>query len=843
MSTAVFTGGRAMSDSPLDHKMHISVFRDLGAKRIEVKKLSCDGLIRLIERTEGDTKRDLPLLKMAEFGDKPTNKGSLRHDDNILSIDGVEGDYDAGEMSPKEASRLLRAAGIAGFIYTTPSHTKRSPRWRVLCPLSETMRPDQRTWMLGRVNGALKGVLGSESFKLTQSYYFGSTTDRQVEIIEVDGEFVDLMDELDDHAIIPSTARPADDGEDLELIPLDEARELFDEDVESGKLDSALDFALVYRDDLGNSIDDGEDRNEWWRDICWALHHGSGGEDDGQALWFSYAKNSWRAQRLTARRESVKAAMTREWRLAKDERPKGVIGLGTIYHRLKEYGWDWHNEGYDIVAELADDDEEDDSPYPRPSDREIDRMLREDDPVPEKVDTTDGNPLRALLADVPPHLLTIPGVLGGAVDHFNNTAPRYQPQFAVQSALALGSVILARNFKVQVSGKGTFSNLYMMNLAESGAGKEHTRQWISGALEEAGLIGLLGHDEFASKPGMFASLFFKPRQIGIVDEIGMRRAADQKSPDSRAEQVQSALTSIYGAVNSTMMAASYTMNGKSAKQVKEEQERCIVRPSLTMVGMSTPDRLFDTLTYGEVTDGYLNRILAVVSPIEMHKSQRNIWKPIPSALKDWMRDWALTEDTDDFDDPMGMNLGDDPMSAPEPEVFKFTPEAQVVEDDIESEFMALAHSYKDSGMMVMFVRCHEMALKLAMIVAASCGRMKIRPSDLEWARDYIRYYQVAMVDESMKRIGASPMVRLADRMAELITDRADRGLRLRDAAREIGAFRALEPRDRDALVSRLETDFDIVRRRIKTKGRPTEILFASQFAPDPKEGENNGKTR
>jgi len=35
----------------------------------------------------------------------------------------VEGDYDAGAVSPQDAAARLRQSGIAALIYTTPSHT------------------------------------------------------------------------------------------------------------------------------------------------------------------------------------------------------------------------------------------------------------------------------------------------------------------------------------------------------------------------------------------------------------------------------------------------------------------------------------------------------------------------------------------------------------------------------------------------------------------------------------------------------------------------------------------------------------------------------------------------
>jgi hypothetical protein len=70
--------------------------------------------------TTAPEKSALPLVKLASFGDARTEKGSLRHDANLLRVSGVEGDHDAGAVSPQDAAERLRQAGNAALIYTTP---------------------------------------------------------------------------------------------------------------------------------------------------------------------------------------------------------------------------------------------------------------------------------------------------------------------------------------------------------------------------------------------------------------------------------------------------------------------------------------------------------------------------------------------------------------------------------------------------------------------------------------------------------------------------------------------------------------------------------------------------
>ena len=72
------------------------------------------------------------------------------------------------------AVAALIAAGILAIIYTSPSHTEASPRWRVLAPLSQPWWVRPRGRFLARLNGVFGGVFANESWTLSQSYYYGS---------------------------------------------------------------------------------------------------------------------------------------------------------------------------------------------------------------------------------------------------------------------------------------------------------------------------------------------------------------------------------------------------------------------------------------------------------------------------------------------------------------------------------------------------------------------------------------------------------------------------------------------------------------------------------------------
>lgn len=275
--------------SALDAPLRVTRFLDRTAKTKIDGRVSLRELSRRIGEHVAEIKADLPWIKLAPFGNNATEKGSLRHNVNMLAISGVEGDYDDGDVTPSEAAERLRGAGVAAWIYTSPSHTVERPRWRVLAPLSREMPVSARRELCGRLNAALGGILTTESFTDSQSYYFGRLTDSDdFESMVVEGEPLDAL------TLPPSYPAGVSDHtaeyDELELMAKQFAAERsFAEDLESGRLEKAL--AAIAE----NPSDDGY-RGDW-ATVVQALCHASGGSKQGYEIWTDWVRKSPRAAR------------------------------------------------------------------------------------------------------------------------------------------------------------------------------------------------------------------------------------------------------------------------------------------------------------------------------------------------------------------------------------------------------------------------------------------------------------------------------------------------------------------------------------------------------------------
>ncbi|MCK1699856.1 primase-helicase family protein [Bradyrhizobium sp. 144] len=200
-------------------KIHVTFFKDFAAKTYTTDDLTLIELQERIQNASARRKDDLPWLKLAEFGKKRTAEGSLRHNANVVQITGVEVDYDDEKIAFDDVVNAVQEMGITALAYTSPTHSVAAPRWRILAPTSQRLQPDTRAKLVARLNGSLKAKFGagkiaaSESFALSQSYFYGWVMNKQgldhrVEVIL--GDFIDLRDDLAQYEATGAKVESAD---------------------------------------------------------------------------------------------------------------------------------------------------------------------------------------------------------------------------------------------------------------------------------------------------------------------------------------------------------------------------------------------------------------------------------------------------------------------------------------------------------------------------------------------------------------------------------------------------------------------------------------------------------
>jgi hypothetical protein len=235
--------------------------------------LSLDKFAALVRQTQAPTKKELPWVKFARFGDLRTNRGSLRNNENVTELSGILVDYDGEVMPVEDAVARLAAAGIWAIIYTSPSHRADRPRWRIGCPTSHTLSPDQHYQLVSRLNGLFGGVLSGESWTLSQSYYFGAVGDNPAHraIVAYGQRTIDEADDLDAGAI----GKPNGGGVHIAGVP------------EADIADIRAAIKLIPNDDRPWESDSS---GLGWNDIGMAIWRASGGSEEGRECFVEFSR-------------------------------------------------------------------------------------------------------------------------------------------------------------------------------------------------------------------------------------------------------------------------------------------------------------------------------------------------------------------------------------------------------------------------------------------------------------------------------------------------------------------------------------------------------------------------
>ncbi|MBL0115859.1 MAG: PriCT-2 domain-containing protein [Sphingomonadales bacterium] len=124
--------------------------------------------------------------------------------------------------------------------------------------------------------------------------------------------------------------------------------------------------------------------------------------------------------------------------------------------------------------------------------------------------------------------LTIPGgLVGKLTDYMLSTARRPQPLLSLGASLCAIGALMGRLYRTESNLR---SNLYVVGIADSGSGKNHSREIINEVLFEAGLANHLGGNKIASGAGLLTALHRQPAILFQIDEFGMflSAAADRK---------------------------------------------------------------------------------------------------------------------------------------------------------------------------------------------------------------------------------------------------------------------------------------------------------------------------
>jgi len=189
-------------------------------------------------------------------------------------------------------------------------------------------------------------------------------------------------------------------------------------------------------------------------------------------------------------------------------------------------------------------------------------------------------------------------------DYCKTISTKSTHRTAMVGVIALASILSNRIFK---SNKKNMSVLYLVVIAISGKGKNNVKEILHTLLIEAGLTILLGAGKFTGSSALRNLLVNYPARIMVIDEFGDKLSEAQNSRNGLMADGFSSLKDLYGDCHGIYLKQAMADTGRKPRNAEKD----IIKPCLSMVGISTPDQFNDALDKRSLEGGFINRLTIV----------------------------------------------------------------------------------------------------------------------------------------------------------------------------------------------------------------------------------------
>lgn len=427
------------------------------------------------------------------------------------------------------------------------------------------------------------------------------------------------------------------------------------------------------------------------------------------------------------------------------------------------------------------------------------------DPEPKKKEIEDFTPILSKNEcpgfDFDP--LEIPGIIGDTVRWITRHAINEQPELALLNVLAFCGSVFGRRYASPID---TRTNIYLVGIARTGGGKDHSRKMINSLAQDSGLSKFMGGNSIRSDTGMLRGLMTNSCQLLQMDEFGMflQALSDSKS-GYHIKSISRALTSLYSDSNSVYHHGEYA--DEKVKTIK------IVCPNLCIFGTTTESSYVPALRKSAVESGELNRFIVIPSRTDI---------PFKESIPPRKQDKKIVEWWSKFAPSAAQSLGENVNSAtilPAPKVVEWG-ECDQIQINIRKE---QDEKWKSSDpMRDLWSRFYENTIKIAMLFAIA--RNPNKPSFSKEDFDYA-YSIVKTSIAYMSRLAAHNMAENPQEEAYLEimnTLKAKGAVSRKDL---LGKFRKYKKREIEDILGMIAEEEKMLIERVTPEGEKPYIVY------------------
>ena len=555
--------------------------------------------------------------------------------------------------------------------------------------------------------------------------------------------------------------------------------------MESANLPEQRGTFEAVEDALVHILNDDLDYDSWVR-IGMSVKGALG--DEGWPLFEKWSQSSQKNDaKITAR----------SWRSFAPQR----IGAGTIYKLALDNGW-LPSSDIQLNGEIVMNGH-----HPA---REMLNALQANDPIvlePAAVALPPPKPMPAGWDQVG-------GVIADLMALMAATAKRPQPVLALGASLCAIGALMGRKYRTESNIR---SNLYVVGIAESGAGKNHSRVVINELFRKANLLQYLGGNKIASGSGLLTAIQRQPAILFQLDEFGMflSAAADRKRSPRYVCEILDLMTELYTTSGTTYFGVEY------ASTQHNNSHRAIHQPCACIYGTTTPLHFWQALQASNVADGSLARFLIMESEDDFPDSNEAFGVIDPP--QDLIDKLILIHQGGGKLNGNLTDVGAVDEVLIDPRVVSMTQQARDTFRQLDQELVGRLRISRGTGYSSILARIEENATKLAMIRAVSRDPVdpQIEDHDAEWGIMLSRHCAELTIREASARVSENQVESHHKRAMQILRDAGKAGMSKSEFTRRT---QFMDHRQRDGVLRTLNEAGLIEATTLQNKGRPTQML-------------------
>lgn len=423
---------------------------------------------------------------------------------------------------------------------------------------------------------------------------------------------------------------------------------------------------------------------------------------------------------------------------------------------------------------------------------------------------------KSVIPETPNHILIAPGIVGEIVRHTLATSLQPQPELAVAGALCLCATALGRRV---ASSTGLRTNLQIIGVAKTAAGKEHARKINKDILLAARSSELIGGEEIASGQGLVSRIAAHPVSLFQIDEFGLfLQAVQNPNAGSHKAEIINNFIKMFSTATSIYYGTEY-----ADQRMRPRVD--IPHPCVVLYGTTTPETFFPALGSAHVASGYLNRMLVCVSPDKRPEWRRAEWTTPPQPILDWVETAKTLTDK---------SSGNISGTAENPVRMGETKQSSKAFDEFRTEIERHLDEADKSGNSALWGRAWEHAAKIAMVIelAGNIESRTVSGESAAWAIDFVRHWTCVMANEISARVADSEFGRVVLDVMRFVTKAQHLGMTEHELSRACRSFKALRPSERDQVFAIVLRDDEANWQQFPSqsgRGKGRHALVATEF--------------